>query len=76
MDTRMTESVPRGRPADAIDREWAAALVGRIGMIRASKHVGCSRSSLANVVGGLNCYPGTHALVREARLRAQLQTAA
>jgi len=66
----VTEFVARGRPADDVDRVWAHELAARVGIVRAAKQVGCSRSSLANVVAGLSVYPGTCALVREARIRA------
>jgi len=70
------EFTPRGRKADAIDREWAAALAERVGLLRAAKAVGVSRAALANVIAGLNVVPTTVAAIREARTRASEHTAA
>jgi hypothetical protein len=63
------EFVPRGRPVNASDQEWARELASRIGGVRAAKVIGCSRNALANVIGGMGVYPGTAALLREARVR-------
>jgi hypothetical protein len=75
-ETVVPDFIPRGRPADLVDQEWARALAARIGIGRAAKLVGCNRSSLANLAAGLPVYPGTCALVREARVRADAETTA
>jgi hypothetical protein len=74
-NNNVVEFVPRGRPAEAVDREWAYTLAARVGVTRAAKAVGCSRAAMANLIAGMNIYAGTAALVREARARATCDTA-
>jgi hypothetical protein len=75
MMPKQLEFVPRGRKADPVDRQWACELAARVGLVRAAKVTGVSRSALANVLADLTVYPGTVAVIREARLRASATAA-
>jgi len=61
------EFVPRGRRLAEADRDWASELVSRVGLLRAAKAIGIHRSALSNALAGLTVYPGTLAMIHEAR---------